>query len=35
MDSSEDKSELKFYTDKFGTLPKIKSQVFYRLFRKR
>jgi hypothetical protein len=35
MDSSEDKSELQFYTDKFGTLPKIKSQVFYRVFRKR
>jgi hypothetical protein len=27
-------SELKFYTDKFGIGPKIKSRVFYRLFKK-
>jgi hypothetical protein len=34
MDSSEEKSELKFYTDKFGIGPKITSRVFYRVFRK-
>ena len=34
MDFSEQKSELKKYADKFGIEPKIRSQVFYRLFRK-
>jgi hypothetical protein len=34
MDSSEQKSELKFYTDKFDITPKIKASMFYRLYRK-
>jgi Putative SAM-dependent methyltransferase len=34
MDSSEQKSALKKYAEKFDIEPKIKSQVFYRLFRK-
>jgi len=34
MDTSEQKSILKRYSDKFNIEPKIRSQVFYRLFRK-
>ena len=34
MDPSEQKSVLKKYADKWGIEPKIKSRVFYRLFRK-
>ena len=34
MDPSEDKAALQKYADRFGIQPKIKSQVFFRLFRK-